>query len=77
MNEQYGRVAIVTGATSGIGDATARLFVASGFGIVGSGRNAVRLKDLDGELGWSVKDADLGEFREVFEINVQGALLLM
>ncbi|MBM3163702.1 MAG: SDR family NAD(P)-dependent oxidoreductase, partial [Chlorobi bacterium] len=28
-------------------------------------------------LGGSVKDADLSEFREVFEINVQGALLLL
>jgi NADP-dependent 3-hydroxy acid dehydrogenase YdfG len=120
MNEQYERVAIVTGATSGIGEATARLFVASGFGVVGIGRNAEKLAEQERELGQafvgvagdasdesmigclfaiaierlgqeadivvanagrglggSVKDADLSEFREVFEINVQGALLLL
>ena len=120
MNEQYERIAIVTGATSGIGEATARLFAASGYGVVGSGRNAEKLADLEHELGrvfsgvagdaadeavidrlfetaeerfnreadivvanagrglgGSVKDADLGEFREVLDINVSGALLLL
>ena len=51
MNEQYERVAIVTGATSGIGEATARLFVASGFGVVGIGRNAEKLAEQERELG--------------------------
>lgn len=120
MSDQYERIAIVTGATSGIGEATARLFAASGFGVVGSGRNAEKLTELEGDLGesfigvagdaaeeevldrlfaaaedrfgreadivvanagrglgGSVKDADLQEFQEVFEINVKGALLLL
>lgn len=45
------RVAIVTGATSGIGEATARTFIASGFGVIGNGRNAARLAALEKELG--------------------------
>jgi NADP-dependent 3-hydroxy acid dehydrogenase YdfG len=45
------RIALVTGATSGIGEATARKFVAAGFGVVGNGRNAVKLAALEKELG--------------------------
>ena len=34
MADKYTRIAIVTGTTSGIGEATARRFVAEGFGVV-------------------------------------------
>jgi NADP-dependent 3-hydroxy acid dehydrogenase YdfG len=51
MTEQHKRIAIVTGATSGIGEATARRFVASGYGVVGNGRNAAMLHELEQELG--------------------------
>jgi len=51
MSEQYSRVAIITGATSGIGEATSRKFVASGYAVVGNGRNAVKLRALEQELG--------------------------
>lgn len=47
----YSRIAIVTGATSGIGEATARKFVATGFGVVGNGRNTAKLAELEQELG--------------------------
>lgn len=47
----YSRIAVVTGATSGVGEAVARRFVASGFGVVGNGRNAARLTELENELG--------------------------
>ncbi len=45
------RVAIVTGATSGIGEATARKFCAAGFGVIGNGRNAAKLAALEKEIG--------------------------
>ena len=51
MADNYKRIAIVTGSTSGIGEATARKFVANGFGVVGNGRNAEKLTALENELG--------------------------
>jgi len=51
MSDNYERVAIVTGATSGIGEATARKFTSAGFGVVGNGRNAAKLDTLKKELG--------------------------
>ena len=51
MSGNYSRIAIVTGATSGIGEATARKFAAAGFGVVGNGRNAAILAALEKEIG--------------------------
>ena len=51
MNKSFTRIAIVTGATSGIGEATVRQFIASGFGVVGNGRNAEKLAQLAEEFG--------------------------
>ncbi len=50
-SDRYTRIAIITGATSGIGEATARKFVASGYGVVGNGRNAAKLRALEHEMG--------------------------
>lgn len=47
----YTRIAIVTGATSGIGEATARKFIAQGFAVVGNGRTEAKLARLEQELG--------------------------
>lgn len=51
MSEKYTRIAVVTGATSGIGEATVRKFVSAGFGVVGNGRNAEKLAVLENEIG--------------------------
>lgn len=51
MIDAYTRIAVVTGATSGIGEATARKLVAAGFAVVGNGRNAGKLAALESELG--------------------------
>lgn len=45
------RVAIVTGASSGIGEATVRKFIGSGYGVIGNARNAEKLSALEKELG--------------------------
>lgn len=51
MPDKHARIAIVTGATSGIGEAITRNFIAAGFGVVGNGRNAAKLAALEQELG--------------------------
>jgi NADP-dependent 3-hydroxy acid dehydrogenase YdfG len=51
MTNQYSRIAIVTGATSGIGEATAKRFIGSGYAVVGNGRNAEKLRALEKEFG--------------------------
>ena len=51
MTNQYSRIAIITGASSGIGEATARRFVAAGFAVVGNARNAEKLRALEQEMG--------------------------
>jgi NADP-dependent 3-hydroxy acid dehydrogenase YdfG len=44
------RIALITGATSGIGEATARAFATQGWDIIITGRRAARLKELKAEL---------------------------
>jgi len=51
MSAKKNRVAIVSGATSGIGEATTRRLIAMGFGLIGSGRNRDKLRALSEELG--------------------------
>jgi len=51
MTANYSRIAIITGATSGIGEATAKKFIAKGYAVVGSGRNGEKLQALKNELG--------------------------
>ena len=46
LSNGYSRIAIVTGASSGIGEATARKFIASGYGVIGNARNAEKLAHL-------------------------------
>ncbi|HSO19857.1 MAG TPA: SDR family oxidoreductase [Desulfosarcina sp.] len=51
MPDTYARIAIVTGTTSGIGEATMRKFTAAGYGVVGNGRTADKLAALEKEIG--------------------------
>ena len=51
MAHSFARIAIITGATSGIGEATTRKFITSGYGVVGNGRNAEKLCALEQEFG--------------------------
>jgi serine 3-dehydrogenase len=45
------KTALITGATSGIGEASARAFVAAGWRVIATGRRAERLAALQSELG--------------------------
>lgn len=51
MTNKKNRIAIVTGATSGIGEATVRKFIEAGFNVIGNGRTAEKLVTLENELG--------------------------
>lgn len=51
MAANYPRVALVTGASSGIGEATARKFVEAGYAVLGVARSAGKLQALEEELG--------------------------
>lgn len=75
MSHFYQRMALVTGATSGIGEATTRHFLAAGFGVVGNGRNAAKLAAMEHELGAAFLGipGDAGD-PEVLERLFDGAL---
>ena len=54
----YHRIAIITGATSGIGEATARKFIKAGFAVVGNARNAAKLREMEQELGGAFRGVE-------------------
>ena len=45
------KTALITGATSGIGEAAARAFAAAGWRVIATGRRAERLEGLAASLG--------------------------
>ncbi len=57
MNEFDGKTAVITGASSGIGESCARKFVAAGAQVVLAARSADALERLTGELGHDVAHA--------------------
>jgi len=56
-----GKLAIVTGATSGIGAATARVFMREGAKVIASGRNDYALRELASETGCTTVQCDLSQ----------------
>ncbi len=51
MNDMKGKVFLITGASTGIGEATARRAVEAGFNVVLAARSAEKLERLEAELG--------------------------
>jgi serine 3-dehydrogenase len=58
------KTALVTGATSGIGEACARAFIAAGWRVIGTGRRAERLGALKAELGADTFHAAVFDVRD-------------
>jgi NADP-dependent 3-hydroxy acid dehydrogenase YdfG len=76
MNENYSSnpVALVSGASSGIGEAICRLLVARQFRVVAAARNQDRLQQLAAELGNTLHPLVLDVTDRVAVSNVQQAL---
>ena len=51
MSDSSSRLAVVTGASSGIGAATARALAGAGFAVVLGARREERIEELAGEVG--------------------------
>ena len=76
MQKNYTRVVAITGSSSGIGEATARRFVAKGFGVIGNGRNVTKLRAVETALGAAFRGvegdaADVHVLDRMFEFAVQ------
>ena len=55
-NNQTQRVAVITGASSGIGKATAEALVGMGWHVIGTGRNPERTAKAEAEIRSAIKD---------------------
>lgn len=66
------RIALITGATSGIGKATAQLFAGAGIDLILCGRRQDRLDEVSAELSTKVKVTTL-----VFDVRDKGAVIAM
>jgi NADP-dependent 3-hydroxy acid dehydrogenase YdfG len=62
------RVALVTGASSGIGAATARALAAAGFEVVGAARRLEQVEEITGEVGGRALRLDVTDPNSVAEL---------
>src|ERR1700760_2908783 len=57
-----GKTVIITGASQGIGAGIVQAFLARGYNVVGTARNATKSKELSGSEQLALIDGDIGQF---------------
>jgi NAD(P)-dependent dehydrogenase (short-subunit alcohol dehydrogenase family) len=65
---------IVTGASQGIGAGVVQAFLARGYNVVGTARNATKSKELSASDQLALIDGDIGQFetaRKVAELAIK------
>src|SRR5205823_4119697 len=71
---QFNKTVIVTGASQGIGAGVAQAFLARGYNVVGTARNATNSKELTASDQLALIDGDIGQFetaKEVAELAIK------
>ena len=79
MGKLDGKVAIVTGATSGMGRASAKLFAAEGAKVVVTGRNEERAKEVVDDIKAAGNEAiyviadmsDMDDVKKIFDVTME------
>src|SRR6201989_2798848 len=74
MMKSPSKTVIVTGASQGIGAGIVRAFLARGYNVVGTARNATKSKELSASERLVLVDGDIGQFetaKKVAELAIK------